>query len=398
MKHIACSKMWTDVNLHIPLKQIRNCCKRRPAVLDNTTILNNHQQISEDKKFVIHHNKLPKNCNHCIETWPDSIYNTWNEWKDNDWDNEELNNLIDTDLTSRIEIMLSTTCNQTCMYCTENFSSSWAKIKSLPIIEDNTYKETILNNLYNYIKHHPKRENMLYSFLGGEPFLDTDIFNVIENIASLHKNEKFQVLITTNLNVKPKLIENYLYFVNSIPNAEWHINCSIDTIGYYGEKIRDGLDFKLFEHNLKTLFAVNKLTSIRVLPSINCLSLPTMSALYEWFFKLVDEYSSNYKFGKEYGITINYVTKPDAMSVGLTPLKYSSEIIKCITYVNNLKNFEQKYKQNHINHLQNMINLIGTTRNTNMIDDAKIWYIKQGMHKNLNYFEIFPYLNEILTV
>jgi organic radical activating enzyme len=367
-------------------------------MLDNNTDLSNHKQIAEDKKFVIHHNELPKNCNHCIETWPNSIYNTWNEWKDINWTTDKLNNLIDADLTSRIEIMLSATCNQTCMYCTENFSSSWANLKNIPIVQDNSYKQNVLNNLYTYISTHTKRENMLYSFLGGEPFLDTEIFSVIETIASIHKNEKFQVLITTNLNLKPKLIENYLHLVKSIPNAQWHLNCSLDTIGYYGEKIRDGLNFELFENNIRLLFAAKSLTSIRILPSVNCLSLPTMSKMYEWYFNLVNDYSNNLIFGKEYGITINYVTKPDAMSVSLTPPKYISEITKCIDFVSTLKNIDQKYTENHINHLKNMINLIGTSRNTTEIDAAKIWYIKQNMYKKINYFEIFPYLNEILTI
>lgn len=395
MKHIACSKMWTDVNLHLPLKQIRNCCKRRPATLDDTINLSNHYQIVEDKKFVIQHNELPKNCNHCIETWPDSIYNTWNEWKDNDWDNEQLNNLIDADLTSRIEIMLSTTCNQTCMYCTENFSSSWANLKNIPIIEDINYKQNVLNNLYSYLRNKDSLDNMVYSFLGGEPLLDTQLFNVIEQLEHINGDRPHSILITSNLNVKPKLIEKYLSIISK-SNAQWHINCSLDTIGIQGEVIRDGLDFTLFESNLKTLFDSKLLSSIRLLPSVNCLSIPTMYSMYQWFFELVNHY--DYTFGAEYGITINYVMKPDAMSVGLTPIHYRNEIFKCIELIQNIQRSDKKYTDNHVIHLTNMINLLGTTRSKETIEMARIWYIKQGMYKHKNYFDIFPFLDELLTV
>lgn len=395
MKHIVCSKMWTDVNLHIPLKQIRNCCKRRPATLNETTNLNSHTQVNEDKKYVIHYNELPKNCSHCIETWPDSIYNTWNEWKDHDWNNEQLNNLIDADLTSRIEIMLSTTCNQTCMYCTENFSSSWANLKNIAIVEDNSYKQNVLNNLYNYLRNKDNLDHMVYSFLGGEPLLDTQLFEVIEQLEDINSDRPHSILITSNLNVKPKLIEKYLSTIQK-SNAQWHINCSLDTVGVQGEVIRDGLDFKLFESNLKTLFDSKMLSSIRLLPSVNCLSIPTMYNMYHWFFELANNY--NYTFGIEYGITINYVMKPDAISVGLTPVHYRSEILKCIELIQNIQQSDKKYTENHITHLTNMINLLGTTRNKETIEMAKIWYIKQGMHKHKNYFDIFPFLNELLTV
>lgn len=395
MKHIACSKMWTDVNLHLPLKQIRNCCKRRPAALNENINFNSHHQIKEDKKYVIHYNELPKNCNHCIETWPDSIYNTWNEWKNNDWSIDQLNNLIDTDLTSRIEIMLSTTCNQTCMYCTENFSSSWANLKNIPIIEDNTYKQNILTNLYSYLRNKDSLDNMVYSFLGGEPLLDTQLFDVIEQLEHINGDRPHAFLITSNLNVKPKLIEKYLSIIEK-SNAQWYINCSLDTIDIQGEIIRDGLDFKLFESNLKTLFNSNMLSSIRLLPSVNCLSIPTMYNMYRWFFELANNY--NYTFGVEYGITINYVMKPDAMSVGLTPIHYCSEILKCIELLQNIQQSDKKYTENHITHLTNMINLLGTSRTKEAIEMAKVWYIKQGAYKHKNYFNIFPFLNEFLTV
>jgi hypothetical protein len=45
-----------------------------------------------------------------------------------------------------------------------------------------------------------------------------------------------------------------------------------------------------------------------------------------------------------------------------------------------------------------MINLLGTTRSKETIEMARIWYIKQGMYKHKNYFDIFPFLDKLLTV
>jgi hypothetical protein len=69
MKHIACSKIWTDINLNIPTKEIRNCCKKQPAKLSVDELkslgidsFTKHRALVEDKKFVVDNRVLTSAC------------------------------------------------------------------------------------------------------------------------------------------------------------------------------------------------------------------------------------------------------------------------------------------------------------------------------------------------
>ena len=56
-KHLACSKMWTDINVNVPTKEIKNCCKREPQILSPDEITSycrnvfvKNRELLEDKK------------------------------------------------------------------------------------------------------------------------------------------------------------------------------------------------------------------------------------------------------------------------------------------------------------------------------------------------------------
>ena len=88
-KHLACSKMWTDINVNVPTKEIKNCCKREPQMLSPEEIKSygrnvfvKNRELLEDKKFFIEKNDFPATCSHCKHSHPASIWQNWNEWKD----------------------------------------------------------------------------------------------------------------------------------------------------------------------------------------------------------------------------------------------------------------------------------------------------------------------------
>jgi sulfatase maturation enzyme AslB (radical SAM superfamily) len=227
MKHIACSKIWTDINLNIPTKEIRNCCKKQPAKLSVDELkslgidsFTKHSVLIKDKQFLVDNNELPNGCYYCKSTWPNAIWNNWNIWKNKEWSAEELVELPSKDYVKQIEIMLGITCNQTCMYCTAEVSSAWANLKQIPIVTDTNWQDTALKNLYGYIETNRCNDSnyLWYNFLGGEPLLEPKIFKVIETIIDIHsrnfiKDKKIVFNMTTNLNVKPKTIDRYIELV-----------------------------------------------------------------------------------------------------------------------------------------------------------------------------------------
>jgi organic radical activating enzyme len=406
--------MWSDINLNIPSKEIRNCCKREPTRLSIDDLkslgadsFTKNKILVADKKFLIDNNELPTNCTYCKATWPNSIWNNWNIWQNKDWSTQELIDLPSKDYTNQIEVMLGITCNQTCMYCTDRVSSAWADIKGISIVKDNEWEETALQNLYQYIENNKVQDDkyVWYNFLGGEPLLEPRIFNVIEKIIDIHtrnfrKNKKITINLTSNLNVKPKTIERFLEIVERNSNFQWSISTSLDGIGKQGEEIRDGLNFKNFENNIHKLFSSKLLAHIDLLPSVSCLSIPYHHELISWYLDLASKYCSLEQYGDSWSIGMNVVTWPDAMHPGILPNSYKEEMDRCIEIIENYVVKGEKFPplsiQNYKTHLLNVKNLIGTKRNNNNLENAKDWYKAQGLLKNKDYFQIFPSLEEIL--
>ena len=410
MKHIVCSKMWTDVNLNIPTKEIRNCCKRQPSKLSVDELrqlgeksFTEHKILVDDKNFMIEKNELPPACYYCKQTWPNSIWNNWNDWKEKDWSQQQLQSLYKTDIVGQIEIMLGITCNQTCMYCTEHVSSLWADLKGIPIVQDNAWEEVALKNMFAYIENNRCSDNrpVWYNFLGGEPLLEPRIFQVLETLIDIHKrnfvsNKQITFNITTNLNVKPKTIERYLEIIERNPNFRWTMSVSIDTIGRQGEEIRDGLIFERFAANLETLFACGKFSNINILPAVSCLSIPTQHELIEWFFNLALKYKTTQDYGHSWNIGTNVVTWPEAMHPGVLPESYKDSLDKCIQLMDRVKDGNRSVVNDYVLHLNNLKSMLGSKRTNEYLDMSKKWYQSQGDIKNKNYFDIFPFLKDIL--
>ena len=410
MKHLVCSKMWTDINLNIPTKEIKNCCKRQSAKLSveelkflSKDTFTKHKLLVDDKQFMIENNQLPGACHGCKITWPDSLWNNWNAWKDKEWSQEQLTELTDKDYVRQIEIMLGITCNQTCMYCTEFVSSKWADIKGIPIVNDSEWEDTALNNLFNYIEteRYNDDQSIWYNFLGGEPLLEPRIFEVVEKIINIHRlknvpNKIITINMTTNLNVKPKTIDRYIEIIEKNTDIIWTMSASIDATGSQGEEIRDGLIFERFEQNLDKIYASKKFKHVNILPSVSALSIPNKVELLKWFINISTKYKNLNDFGHTWSIGTNIVTWPDAMHPGILTDSYKSELDSCIEVISNLKNANPSVVENYIRHLENIKSLIGSKRQSDYLEQAKHWYIEQGKIKNKDYFKIFPFLKDIL--
>ena len=409
MKHIACSKIWTDINLNIPTKEIRNCCKKQPAKLSVDDLkslginsFTKHRVLVEDKQFVVDNNELPAGCYYCKSTWPNAIWNNWNVWKNKEWLPQELIDLPSKDYVRQIEIMLGITCNQTCMYCTPEVSSAWADLKGIPIVTDNDWQDTALNNLYGYIETNrcTDSNDIWYNFLGGEPLLEPKIFKVIQSIIDIHnrnpiKNKRIVFNMTTNLNVKPKTIDRYIEIVERNPNFEWTMSTSLDAVGTQGEEIRDGLSFENFENNLHKIFASKKFRTINLLPAVSALSIPNKHKLLSWYFDVALTHNSISSFGHSWHIGTNVVTWPVAMHPGILLDSYKEEIDKCIEVIDSYNLVGQDITD-YKTHLNNLKGMIGTRRETNSLTEAKQWYQNEGSSKNKDYFTIFPFLKELL--
>lgn len=407
MKRLICSKMWTDINISVPNMEFRNCCKRDIQHISieeikelGAEVFVRNKHLLEEKQFFIEKNELPSKCTYCKQAWPNSIWNNWNLWKDKNWSQEELTELIDQDHTDYIELMLSTTCNQTCMYCTPTVSSLWAEVKNKPILKNQEWKEAVLLALYKYIEKYQisKKGRFTYNFLGGEPFLELELLDVIQNILAIHNTKKIYeknviINLTSNLNVKSKVIENYLELVKKNKDATWTLSASIDAIGKVGEELRDGLSVERFKQNLEMILSSGLISFIDILPSVSSVSVPEYPNLIRWIKDIMRKYDLIDKHGISWALGINIVTWPAGLHPATLPIHYRSYMDECNDLINELPNSFPK-EQLKI-HFENIRQMIGTKRSEDDKTEVVRFFDEHSEIKNKNYYKIFPIIGEI---
>jgi hypothetical protein len=406
MKHIACSKMWTDLTISIPRKQIKHCCKRRFSKISEDDIdrlglevFQFSADIASERRYTINENKLPPGCSECIDMWPNSYWHLWNGWKDREWDRQELLEFEEKSITKLIEITLSSTCNMTCMYCAPNISSQWNTLLNKPLEDDAVYKRKMLDALYGYIEKYqiPATHRPLhYDFLGGEPLLDLEVFDVIEKLLELHstnKEKEVTISMISNLNVKPKLVERLVQRAIENPQVNWMLKISVDALGVIGETQRDGLDLKLWEQNLRTL--INSPIKILILPTVTNVSLIGLPELIVYITELFEEYNQLDTYGESWLFGENMVMDPLAMHVGTLPHKYIDVVEQCV-HIAKTHIPDRKGKRKFVAFLENLGKLIGTKRSDADLAEVKRFFEWQGNLKNKDYLSLFPSLKDII--
>ena len=407
MKRMACEKMWTMINVQVIHNEITTCCQRRMdkitleqlAQLGPGIFTDQLQSVRDDRRHFIDQDQLPDACNVCTETWPNSLWHSWNSWRDREWSDQQLRDLRTADMVKLIEISLSNSCNQTCMYCGPNNSSDWAKLLNTKIDDHAQWKTQLINSLYQYIEQYLNLRpgEITYNFLGGEPLLNPEIYDVIQHITELHHNDRYydrqkQFMITSNLNVKPALTQRLLSVIDNNSGWDWTVKCSIDAIGTRGEAIRDGLSVDLWRQNFELLLS-NPRVTLEILPSVTALSLPEMPELLRWIIDIVDTHDLLDAYGTRWQFGINVVHSPEAMHPGNLTENWRGCIDQCINELSRLP--QSRSKDRFVNHLENLRGMIGSRRSPQDQAIMRKWLLWQGQLKHRDYWSLFPMLHDL---
>jgi hypothetical protein len=148
-------------------------------------------------------------------------------------------------LLEKLDLRWSNTCNLTCNYCYEYFSSKWAEIKGIKV---NANKETAEEKVFSFIQQNLKdNPNVRFNvnLLGGEPLLQKPNSRLIQLI----KNNS-DIYILTNLTV-PLETNKVAKLLLEGDNVAWGI--SFETIGNRFEYVRKGGDWNQLVKNLRYL-------------------------------------------------------------------------------------------------------------------------------------------------
>jgi len=412
MQKLACSRFWTDINLNINKKELVNCCKRTqkttPTLEDIQTLgldlWTARPEVLEEKRQMVEDNVFPEGCKSCARKHPHSQWNAWNLWKNNP-KSFYAKSLITEDKTNYIAISLSSTCNQSCLYCNAEISSMWAKKLGIePIEAEPEYKQAILDSLFKYIDKRvaPVQEHVKYNFLGGETFLDYSFFDVIETLSEIHtrhKTPRVTMEMISNLNVKPVVVDKFLDVTRRYPNIDWIISGSVENLGKRAESSRVELDFNLFEENLDKIIAQENIRSVQILPTMNLLSIVDHADFLDWVFEKFSNTRGLQNILKTWGMTINSVTYGE-LDVGHAPKSFSiyldnaKEKIKELSSRVENQNTAKKILM-YAGHLDDIKNRLGTLRSPEMLARSKKFMEKQIDLHGIDYWTVFPELKVV---
>lgn len=279
----------------IPLDELKNSS----AALHNTEF-----KKLQRKKML--EGIRPEECSYCwkIEDTPENQMNSDRFIKStDDWAFDKLEETLkmpweNNTAPTYLEIMFSSECNLSCMYCMADVSSSVenemkkfgpypvktafdhrvAKIPS--ITSNNPYLEAFwkyLPEIYLQLKH--------FRITGGEPLLSQDTFKVLEFFEN-NPNPHLELSINTNLSYGPKLCEKLLSHLkvleakNCIKSFSFYV--SLDAFGSQASYIRQGLNLDQFFKNIELIKQNSPRSTIVIMCTFNILSIASFFKLLNW--------------------------------------------------------------------------------------------------------------------
>jgi len=271
LSKIFCLAPW--VNIHIDnTSNIKPCCSWK----DSFQSIENYTSGTDPKLIKLKQQLLdnlpPPTCQKCTELdW-------YSQYKQS---NITINDLNDFSIES-VDVRWGSTCQLSCMYCSEQFSSTWSNIvrkqKNIPI---KNYRLEETNTVFDFFsKNSIKRVSML----GGEPLLLKENLRLLDIIS-----DDTSIEIFTNLNIDVSTNELYQRLIKR-SNVNWYV--SMENIKYKFEFVRRGAVWEQQVTNLDHLISTHP----------QSISLQSQYCVYS-AFDLVDLY----QFGSDRNLHVNLV-------------------------------------------------------------------------------------------
>jgi sulfatase maturation enzyme AslB (radical SAM superfamily) len=277
------------------------------------------------------------------------------------------------------DLRWSNICNLKCRSCSSTYSSSWAT-------EDNNngHNKKIFifaggdsnDNLYNQFEPYFAGIEEFY-FAGGEPLLTDKHYDILEHLISIGRTDvKLQYNTNlTNLKYKDKSV---LELWKQFSNVE--VFASLDSWGNRAEYIREGTDWNVVEHNLKTIKAIVPHVKLQISSVISIFNVSTILEFLDYIFE-------NNLFDKSHFY-------PNFYNL-INPYYYSTNILPDIQRLALINKLSNANYSPHIN--QQIKNVILHLENSKFNPALAAQFVKVTAHydsiRNKDFKETFPELN-----
>lgn len=206
----------------------------------------------------------------------------------------------DQRVTPRIlELYLHNTCDLACVYCLPQFSSrindELRKFGPYPIgitpVKIVPNRDKYFSEWMQWLEQNYQSVERV-SILGGEPFLQKELWTILEFMAT-KQNKNLTISVNTNLNASVETVSRFVEtcknLVASRSIRRVHIDASLDCWGPQAEFIRHGLSLARWQQNFEYLLQHNWL-SLSVHQVVTGLSIGTALQLQKQIAKYKEQF------------------------------------------------------------------------------------------------------------
>lgn len=176
---------------------------------------------------------------------------------------------LDGDHTTRmVKLLTSNICNGTCVTCGPALSTAWAKLNGQTVRYDSISMGDLSGVDLRSIKS--------LSFVGGEPLLEKNNFEILQHLADIGNQSCFVSIVT---NGSMDLSDRQLDVLNQFDSL--NLCLSIDGIGRKFEYLRYPLRWSKLLHNLDSLRKITKNISVSCM--ISNINIGCYDEIIDWF-------------------------------------------------------------------------------------------------------------------
>lgn len=304
-----CSFLWKDTLVDLQKCEVHSCCKTIGMKVSleeinelGKDIFSNSSQVRLQRNAALR-GLRPSSCEYCwkledagLPSMRDSTESLENFCENESRSESELLDFPLATSIDTLEIVLGNSCQMKCLYCSEQFSSAWqlensqvsasGESQNLELGIQEKFRSTFLD----YLPEALETVSHIH-FVGGEPLVQRDFYkylNVIaEEVGKTNRSKLLQIDVISNLSIPDKLMDRFYSSIEQLPE-EVKVNLlpSIENIGQQAEYVRYGLQWSLFERNLKRALNYQGFEEIKILSTFNLLALPGLEEFFEFLSKL----------------------------------------------------------------------------------------------------------------
>jgi organic radical activating enzyme len=295
-----------------------------------------------------------------------------------------------------VEVYFDNTCNMSCLYCHDGFSSKiqqenrkFGKFSANGVVIENTHKKTVDYNLllakfWDWLQQNKSTVRRLH-ILGGEPFYQHQ-FDQCLSWFNDNPCPDLEFNAVSNLMISPdKLEDKILQIKNLLANRKigrFDITASIDCFGKAQEYVRYGLDLDIWKKNFTRLSQLKWLT-LNINQTLSVLTIDTVPDLLDF----INQIRQDRKIGHFFSTTVHTheFLHPKIMGSGFFDKTFDLIISKMqsgsdtsalgIEYMKGIQKDLSRSKKDNI-----------------MIDQLGIFLDEIDRRRNLDWKETFPWL------